>query len=289
MVEVTDRDLLILRCLYECRVATLNHLSKLFFDGRYEATKKVAQRLAGHRLTNKRKRPIGHPDVLYLSKRGFDLLREKGGLDGLPVVPWERLEKRIRVSELTLNHELDVLTLRAAFEEAARARSELSIPTFTTWPRLAQFPAERALAGVGQRSTMMLKPDGFCVIKESLASGRSDAFYFFVEVDRSTETLQTLCSKMHGYRDYWRRGGLAERFGDDAANGKKWPFRVLWTFKTEARLRSVQEAFNKSNPPYRGLAWLALFEDAVEQPLRSVWTRPQDSTTHTSKLINESK
>lgn len=276
MPEVTPRDLQILRCLYECRVATLRHLADLFFDGRYEATKKVAQRLAAHRLTNKRERAIGQPAVLYLSKRGYDVLREKGGLDGLPIQPWERLSKRVQVSESTLNHELDVLTFRAAIESAIRTRPGLSVQTFTTWPRLSQFTAKRPLPGIGQRSTVTQKPDGFFVLQETHPDGSIDVLYFFVEVDRSTETLQTLRAKMHSYRDYWQRGGLGERFGDLSGEAKKWPFRVLWTVKTDARLRNVQEAFLNSNPPFKGLAWIALFEEASTRPLESIWSRPQD-------------
>ena len=104
---------------------------------------------------------------------------------------------------------------------------------------------------------MILKPDGFLRLRQEDEHARSE-LYFYLEVDRSTERLETLVGKMHAYRDHLRRGGLPARYGAPRDEWKQWPFRVLWTFRSERRLQNVAAALTAIEPrhggPIRGLA-----------------------------------
>jgi hypothetical protein len=256
-------------------VATLQHLADLFFDGSYEATRKRLKALEGDGLTAKRARPIGVPAVLFLTAKGYRLAKREAALDGLPLLDAKALGKRVQVSELTLNHELDVLTLRAAFERAVADRADLTVTHFVTWPRLIQFRASRPLREVGLGPSMLYRPDGFIELLDTSTQRR---MFFFVEVDRSTEVLATLATKMHGYGEFWRGGGFARRLGGPDAQPKQYPVRVLWTFKSEARLRNVSRAFaGQTTGGGGGLAWLATFADATSDPLGRVWSKPGEA------------
>jgi hypothetical protein len=79
---------------------------------------------------------------------------------------------------------------------------------FGTWPRLYQFEATTPAGGES-----IVRPDGFIRIHENEDGGGLSEHAFFLEVDRSSETLATLVSRANGYLDYYRSGGFAVRNG----------------------------------------------------------------------------
>src|SRR5258706_13731287 len=113
--ELTDRDLALLKGLFESRVMTLAQAAAIHFDGQTEATKKRVQKLkrAGYVAERPRRRAYD-PSILFLGKRAFEALEEGGHLQDYPSLAWQNIEKRARVSELTLRHELDVMEFKAA-------------------------------------------------------------------------------------------------------------------------------------------------------------------------------
>src|SRR5262245_41539785 len=82
--EVTPRDALLLRELYETRLMTIQQAALLYFNGSYEAAKKRIQKLKAVRLIRERVRKISEPSILSLAKAGFEVLLNDGHLDGIP-------------------------------------------------------------------------------------------------------------------------------------------------------------------------------------------------------------
>jgi Replication-relaxation len=134
---VTDRDVAILRGLFESRVMGLAHISKLYFEGRDEAAKKRLQKLKAAGLIAERPRQLYETAILFLTRNGIRALGDAGALADYPQLPVSKLEKRMRVSPLTLRHEIDCMDVKAALTVAIASRPELTLTHFSTWPLLS--------------------------------------------------------------------------------------------------------------------------------------------------------
>ena len=271
-IAFQERDFALLRSLFESRVMTTAHITALHFDGKKEAAKKRLQKLKAAGLVNERPRRAYDPSVLFLTSKAFRLLSERGILAEYPKLSSEALTKRAQVSTLTLRHELEVMDVKTALVTAIRATAACGVTEFTTWPLLNQFRVRRS----NSRREITVKPDGFMRIHEKGQNGDAYEHTFFVEVDRSTETQDTLAEKAGCYLDYYRAGGLAERFGRPRTAYKDFPFRVLMVFKNAERRNNTAERLLQSNPPILTQAWLTTMPELLADPLGSVWIRPLD-------------
>lgn len=260
-----DRDLAIIRGLFESRVMTTLHIAALHFNGRIEATKKRLLKLKAAGLVGERPRHPFEPAVMFLTRAGIRFLDERGVLLEYPDFPRPALERRARVSDLTLRHELTVIDVKAAVITAARVTGTLSISEFSTWPLLNQFTAE----GV------TIKPDGFIHLVEGKGDGTADHFCF-LEIDRSTEVLDILVSRANVYLAYYHSGGFAERNCVSPSAFRKFPFRVLMVFNTNERRNNVAERLLQTNPPILTHVWLTTISEIQQNPLGAIWIRPLD-------------
>jgi hypothetical protein len=286
VVEVQVRDLEVLRGLFESRVMTQEQACLLYFEGKSEATKKRLQKYKALRWIAERKRLAYHPAILYITKRGFDVLAAHGKLSDYPRMAWHQLEKRAQVSELTIRHEIDVMNVKAALSVALKATGRYTVADFLTWPMLYQFKASKPKrAGQYTAGTMVVKPDGFLRVHEPVlrqsellagASGEYDEHLFFLEIDRSTEAQSTLELKAFGYRDYFQTGGLAQRYGYPAADYKNFAFRVLMVFRNAERRNNCAETLLRMSPPVLSQVWLTTQDELITDPLGAIWLRPQD-------------
>src|SRR5205814_1753801 len=121
--------------------------------------------------------------------------------------------------------------VKTALTLAVNQTENFTIAEFSTWPLLYQFRVTLPSNGsTFARPEILLKPDGFIQIMEKDAGGQEFRRLFFLEVDRSTETLNTLLTKALAYREYYRTGGLAIRFGATKEAFNDYPFRVLMVF-----------------------------------------------------------
>ena len=146
-----------LRGLFESRVMTLAHASVLYFAGKSEAAKKRVQKLKAAGVVRERQRRTYEPSVLFLTSQAFKLLHERGELAAYPQMGIAAREKRARVSEMTLKHELAVMDIKTAVASAIAAVPPLRIAEFTTWPALIQFMASPTPTA----PDVVVKPDGF--------------------------------------------------------------------------------------------------------------------------------
>ena len=284
-----ERDFALLKGLFESRVMTLDHMATLYFDERKEAAKKRVQKLKAAGLIAERPRRVNEPSVHFLTASGLKLLSEQGHLAGYPKFSASALEKRAQVSAITLRHELDIMDVKAALCSAIAKTANFKVAEFSTWPALYEFTARRPAASGTASFNVRVKPDGFIRIHEQEPDGGLSEHTFFLEVDRSTETLDTLALKAACYNDYYRRGGLSVRNGQPASAYKDFPFRVLMVCKTEERRDNAAARMLKSNPPILTQVWLTTTEELLADTLRTVWVRPcdcaRDSTSRFSRLL----
>ena len=96
-ILLQDRDLVVLRGLFECRVMTKEHAATLYFEGKSEAAKKRLQKLKAMGLISERPRRAFEPSVLFLTRKGLILLQEKGVLAQYPTFDLPVLDRRTRV------------------------------------------------------------------------------------------------------------------------------------------------------------------------------------------------
>lgn len=270
-VEHQERDITLLRDLFVSRVMTLAHIAALHFDGRAEAAKKRVQKLKAAGLIAERPRKARDPGILFLTKHGFDVLAERGELTAYPALTWPQFERRSRVSPLTLRHELEVMDAKAALAPAIQGVPGMTVAEFSTWPLLYQFDVRPR----GQ-ATVRVKPDGFLRVEEKEPSGGLFEHAFFLEVDRGTETVDTLCRRLFGYREHYASGGHAATFGASAADYAQFPFRVLVVLPSEERRNNIAAALLALKPPIETQAWLTTAKEVRADPLGPIWIRPRD-------------
>lgn len=270
LLVLQARDMALLESLFISRVMTTAHAAALFFESRPEAAKKRLQALKSAGLIAERPRRSFDPAVLYLTKAGLTVLSENGTLERYPSLSMARLEKRAAVSALTIRHELDVMDVRVAFELALKHHASCTLSEFGTWPRLYEFESENA-----RGEPLLIRPDGFLRIRETDAQGASE-HAFFLEVDRSSESLDTLVQKATAYLHFYRSGGFAARNGGKRVDAAKYPFRTLFVLKTEERRNNLAERLAASNPPILTMAYLATAEVVRADPLGKMWLRPVD-------------
>lgn len=272
-LALQDRDFALLRGLFESRVMTAEHIAPQFFDGSREAAKKRLQKLKGAGLiTARARRSMNEPVVLFLTRKALTVLQDKGILSEYPSLSLTTLENRANVRELTIQHELQIMDVKAAFHVALAKEGKSSIERFSTWPLLHQFEVSRP----GYGPDIRVKPDGFIRIHEREAGGKGYAHDFFLEVDRSSEKLDTLVNKAVCYLEYYRTGGFAERNGAARTDYKDFPFRVLMVLESAERRNNLAERLAHNTPPILTHSWLTTFAEATADPLGPVWIQPKD-------------
>jgi len=285
-ITLQPRDFSLLRGLFDSRVMTLSHISRLYFEGHDEAAKKRVQKLKAAGLVSERARRAYDRSILFLARKGFQALADDDHLSEFPRLSWKALEKRMQVSELTLRHELEIQEVKTALTLAVLRRENYSIAEFSTWPLLYEFRVTLPANGnTFARPEVLLKPDGFIRVMEKDAEGQEFRRLFFLEVDRSTETVNTLVTKALAYREYYRTGGLAVKFAASKEAFTEYPFRVLMVFKSQARRDNVVAALLALNPPILKQCWTTTLEEVTRNPLGEIWKKPEDATARRNPLL----
>jgi hypothetical protein len=275
-IKLQDRDLELLRGLFESRLMTLAHAAALHFDGRSEAAKKRIQKLKAAGLIAERPRRAYDRSILFLTKQAFQRLGEEDITSQYPKLTRTHVEKRARVSDLTIRHELEVMNVKAALVSALRGNETFTVAEFNTWPLLCEFKADNS-----DGREIIVKPDGFVRIHETAATAEIFEHTFFLEVDRSTETQDHLALKATCYRNYYRRGGFAQRNGQSRSEYESFPFRVLMVFRNAERRNNTAERLLLCNPPIMSQVWLTTMTEVTTNPLSPIWLRPIDYRTAT--------
>jgi len=274
--ELQPRDFATLRTLFESRVMTAAQAAVLFFDNRPEAAKKRLQILKCAGLIATRPRRSNEPAVLYLPLPGLKLLQSEGILSEYPSLDLPTLERRAQVRDSTVRHELEVMDVKVAFHSAFSNSSTSSLVEFSTWPLLHQFESKTP---DGRSHSVLVKPDGYIQIVTAAGASSGEDHHFFLELDRSTESLDTLVAKAAIYLSHYRCGGFAARNGAPRSRFREYPIRVLFVLKSAERRNNLAERLISHSPPILTMAYLTTFEEVCRDPLGSIWIRPLDLRT----------
>ncbi len=266
---VQHRDLALLRDLFESRLMTTAHAAAIHFDGRREAAKKRLQKLKVANLVSVRPRRASEPAVHSLTARAIEMLRTHRILDEYPQLAKLTLNKRAQVSELTIQHELAVMDVKAAFYSELRYTDFIAIAEFCTWPLLHEFET----CPLPFIDPVVVKPDGFIRFHEKGTDGLLK-HSFFLELDRSTEVQETLALKAACYHHYYHSGGFAVRNGGVWSAYRQYPFRVLMVFKTAERRNNTAEKLLQNIPPILTQACLSTFTEVTQNPFGRIWVTP---------------
>ena len=278
-IDLQERDLALLRGLFECRIMTAAHVAAIYFDGKGEYTKKRLQKLKAAGLIGERKRRVNEPSILFLTRKAFTLLDRDGKLADFPQLGPTVFESRANVSLLTQRHELEVMDVKAAVHAALATSTTFSLEQFSTWPLLNQFEAERP-----DGSRLLVKPDGFIRIHELDADKPGYMHDLFLEVDRSSEVQDKLAAKAACYLDFYRSGGFALRNGATRDQVEQFPFRVLIILQNAERRNNTATRLAQNNPPILSMAWLTTMAEVIRDPLGAIWIQPKayrDATADT--------
>jgi hypothetical protein len=268
-IQLQGRDLIILRGLLESRIMTRKHTATIYFEGHTEGAKKRIQKLITACLIGERERIVNQPGILFLRKAGLLLLKNRGILSEYPSLSIPAFEKRTQVSDLTLRHELEVMDVKAAFYGAMRDSETVQIAKFCTWPRLNEFTVMHPHVG-----KTLVKPDGFIRILKRDSHGNITEERFFLEVDRSTEALDTIIFKATCYINHYRSGDFSHGNGVAKSKYKVLPFRILIILKSEQRLGNIADRLLQVNPPIRTQVLLATIQDVLLNPFGGIWINP---------------
>ncbi len=273
-IDLQERDITLLRRLFEARQMTLNHFAGLYFNGSYEAAKKRVQKLERAGYLRKRTLNINKPASFFLTKSALEYLLEDNKHSDYPKVKLSALLKRTQPRERTIHHENDVMDFVTALTSVLRSHQTIELHQAQTWPLLFEFSFADSR---GLEKTA--KPDAYIACRErAMGSGgnESNEFNFFVEIDRSNETQDRVADKLSAYRIYYQSGGFAEWIGASAEEYKTYPFRVLMLFISQERRNNAAEKILQQTNPSLTMVWLAVFEEFIENPLGRIWIRPID-------------
>lgn len=251
---------------------TTAHATALYFDGKGEYTKKRLQKIKVAGLITERPRRPFEPSVIFLTRKGLENLQARGILADYPPFDLPTLDRRARVSDLTIRHELEVMDVKTAFLSGVKKFPAFSIAEFSTWPMLNEFRAYHPVNG----AEISVKPDGFIRFHEKEDGTKGYAHDFFLEVDRSTEVQDVLAMRAACYFDYYKSGGFAVRNGGQRDDYKQFPFRVLMVFKTAERRNNTAERLLQNNLPTLKQVCLSTFEEVVNDPFGAIWFCPAD-------------
>ena len=223
------RDLAVIRHVAELRLMSARQIQALHFPasehlGDRAATRarqRVLARLCRDRLLIALTRRIGGVRagsaglVLALGPVGQRVLAVGGSRQRAYEPSWHFVDHTLAIAQVVVDVRL---AARAGTLDALEIQAEP-----TCW---------RTFPGMGAR--LVLRPDGFL----ALGVGGYE-LRWFIEVDRSSESLPTVLRKCHLYADYYQSGA------EQAAHGGVFP-RVLWITPDETRAARIRAAIDRS-------------------------------------------
>lgn len=273
--RLTDRDISIIRTIYEYRVLTRFHIEALLFPP--GATSRCILRLGllhqhGYldRQEQASKPSEGRKPYLYL-------LTEKAAHKLAEVLDCERGDIAWRpadnqLKQLFLDHLLQTQDVHVAVAVSAREHG-FELLRWTDEPQLRRehaYDLVTVRGAKGGTQQVPLVPDSYF----DLRAGRRG--HFFVEIDRGTVTIDAMDftqrdweKKIRAYQEYQASGLFEARYKAPA-------FRVLTVTPGERRLVRLQQITERANG--RSRYWFTTFErikdaDVLTDPIWNVASR----------------
>ena len=227
--QLTTQDIQILYFLNQARYTTTSQLARLFYsdsDKPETAIRRAnftAQRLLKAGLVSHLKRRIGgvrKGSASYVWQITFQGLKLLKGQDETIVL---RYKNHYEPSQHHVEHTLAVTEIFIKTMETVRNSKKLSLEAFSFEPN--SWRSYQKLSGLG----MTLKPDAYL---ELVSQEYED--HYFIELDRSTESLARIVNTCKKYIEYYRSGVEQRQHG-------VFPF-VLWIVPDDKRKPAISKA-----------------------------------------------
>ena len=228
----TDNDTQILYFLSQARFATTNQLARLFFassvraDTAIRRTNFALQSLKKAGLVSHLKRRIGgarRGSASYVWQISFQgLKRLKSQDDSITL----RYKNQYEPTQHHVEHTLAITEVFIETLEAVRDSEKLSLEIFSFEPN--SWRSYQKLSGIGRT----LKPDAYL---ELVNHDYED--HYFLEIDRSTESLARVVNTCKKYIEYYR-SGIEQR------QKEVFPY-VLWVVPDDKRKLAISKAIQK--------------------------------------------
>lgn len=272
--QLTDRDIDILRYVYEYRHAQIHHLSAL--------TERPAKRLhrrlfklIGHKYLARVVLP-NEKHIYVLGVAGVHVLVEKG------IAPKEMIDFRLRHKELKplfLKHTLMVVDVHTALELASRT----SVVKLVAWKQGHELFDSVRITSEGKTERLPVRPDGFFTLEDTTAPAGHRRAHFFLEADRSTTTHQRFETKLRAYWHYFTTGSHQRKHGIKS-------FRVATVTLTNDRAQGLCAAANSVLPPpaQRFYLFSSIKRFPLDRPesvLDEIFMTPHDQQERRHRLV----
>lgn len=249
--RITERDLAIVKAVYEHRLLDSNHIAALFADASAQQVRRRLQLLYHARyldrprvqLADLYRQPGTRPMVYGLGDKGAELLAEHLGRNRSGV-SWTAKNRAIRPR--FFHHTLLVSSVMVAFEISCRRHGTVRI---IPWSEILETTCPQRTSELKQpqtwrvplsgRGSIGITPDaifGLHYLDRPKGKNRS---YFFLEADRGTMTVvakslrtTSFFRKLLTYHATYMQQFHTKRFGFKA-------FRVLTVTSSAERVRSL--------------------------------------------------
>ncbi|MCL5070446.1 MAG: replication-relaxation family protein [Actinobacteria bacterium] len=226
---LTERDKRIVSWVYPLRFLTSEQIKLLEFEeGSMTACRRrLALLYHNGYLTNTQKPvPTGYGSakrVYCLSRKGKDLITHTHDGTDLKDIKWT--EKNNKVADFFIEHILAINDVRIVFISNIRKAKSYSLDWTPEWEIKAW--KEKVEDPENSGKSLPITPDAFFEIRN-----RKNKAYYFLEVDRATESNKRWKDKVRGYVAYVRTNKYYERF-------KAQSLRILAVTTSQERLDNL--------------------------------------------------
>lgn len=261
-IIIQERDVALLLELQLSGFSTLKLLSNLYFGGRTEATRKRLAKLREGKYISAEVRNTLNERLFKLGKLGAEALKVRGMFNA------RETRTASKLSDVMLIHELGILEIKAGICSSSTGKC-VEPPKF-------ELRTNRRFLGVAllDRVQPSIIPDAY--LEFFLNDAPRSPKRFFIEYDRSTESLRVLTNKLTGYLEYYRSGEFARSLGKNPIDYKRYPFRVLLVVQSMERKNNIAARLIAISPPILSIVWIATHTDVISDAAGQIWTRPMD-------------
>jgi len=221
ILQRRDKDIIL--SVYENRFLRRDQIERLFFGNTASCNQRL-MKLYQNKYLDRLFQPVsfGSTQAVYgLDKRGADIVALELGVDRSEI-HWKRRDNRVEF--LFLEHTLDIAEFRLCLMKAIQKDRTADI---LFWQREGKELQDRVENPKGNSNYLPINPDAFFGIQT--AEGKS---FYFVEIDRGTESNRRFIKKITAYKQYWKTKKYQDRYNFRS-------FRVLIVTTTQKRLNNL--------------------------------------------------
>jgi hypothetical protein len=274
-IHLTERDLAILKLVYEYRFSTSDMIREAIAGSPQRITRRLTDLYHSRHLDRPRDQlpsyqEGGKPIIYALGNKGADALTIYAGIDRKRI-DWTT--KNREAGERHIQHALMVARFRHALTLALRDRPETAI---ASWEHAGVFRVPVTYEDrKGKEITISIIPDACFTIRD-----KDDFMYFFLEADQSTMSHDRFLKKLKSYYHFF-----ATEIYKQPDNPYHLPsFRVLTLTKSEQRKDNLRALARQVNDRQKALNlfWFACEKPYTKNPaaIFTHWQTPQDETPH---------